>query len=119
MARPTTEPSSEYKTRIFRATSFHSIPSASDNQSSFSIIVSPADKFTRATTLRRIKEEHNQPPGHDASWAGHYITQRRHRAIKPFLSRKVQRMVYHSYFHSIMTYGIILWGTSHKGTIHV
>ena len=34
------------------------------------------------------------------------------RAIKPFLSRKVQRIVYHSYFHSIMTYGIIFWGTS-------
>jgi hypothetical protein len=32
------------------------------------------------------------------------------RAIKPYTSYETQRMVYFSYFHSIMTYGQIFWG---------
>jgi len=35
------------------------------------------------------------------------------RAIKPFMTLDVLRMVYFSYFHSIMSYGIIFWGNSH------
>ena len=35
------------------------------------------------------------------------------RTIKPFLSQDSLKMVYYSYFHSIMTYGIIFWGNSH------
>jgi hypothetical protein len=35
------------------------------------------------------------------------------RAVKPFLSSESLKMVYHSYFHSIMTYGIIFWGNSY------
>ena len=35
------------------------------------------------------------------------------RTIKPFLSQDSLKMVYYSYFHSIMTYRIIFWGNSH------
>jgi hypothetical protein len=35
------------------------------------------------------------------------------RAIKPFLSQESPRMVYFSYFHSIMTYRLIFWGNSY------
>jgi len=35
------------------------------------------------------------------------------RAIKPFMTTRVLKMVYYSYFHSIMSYGIIFWGSSH------
>jgi len=35
------------------------------------------------------------------------------RAIKPFITTRVLKMVYYSYFHSIMSYGIIFWGSSH------
>jgi hypothetical protein len=35
------------------------------------------------------------------------------RAIKPFMTLKVLRTVYFSYFHSVMSYGIIFWGSSH------
>jgi hypothetical protein len=34
------------------------------------------------------------------------------RAIKPFISQDAVRLVYLSYFHSLMTYGIIIWGNS-------
>ena len=34
------------------------------------------------------------------------------RLLKPPLSRNALRMVYFSYFHSIISYGIIFWGTS-------
>lgn len=40
------------------------------------------------------------------------------RILKPFLSQKSLKMVYYSYFHSIMTYGLIFWGnTSHSKII--
>jgi hypothetical protein len=40
------------------------------------------------------------------------------RAIKPFLSQESLKMVYFSYFHSIMTYGLVFWGSSyHNNTI--
>jgi len=35
------------------------------------------------------------------------------RAIKPFMTLNVLRMVYFSSFHSIMSHGIIFWGNSH------
>ena len=35
------------------------------------------------------------------------------RAIQPFMTSRVLKMVYFSYFHSIMLYGIIFWGSSH------
>ena len=35
------------------------------------------------------------------------------RAIQPFMTSRVLKMVYFSYFHSIMSYGIIFWGSSH------
>jgi hypothetical protein len=34
------------------------------------------------------------------------------RAVKPFVSQESLRMVYFSYFHSIMTYGLVFWGNS-------
>jgi len=34
------------------------------------------------------------------------------RSTKPLLTLKAFKMVYYSYFHSIMLYGIIFWGTS-------
>jgi hypothetical protein len=35
------------------------------------------------------------------------------RAIKPFMSIDVMKSMYYSYGHSILSYGIILWGNSH------
>jgi len=35
------------------------------------------------------------------------------RAIKPFMTLNVLRTIYFSYFHSVMSYGIIFWGNSH------
>jgi hypothetical protein len=34
------------------------------------------------------------------------------RAVKPFMTSRVLKMVYFSYFHSILSYGIIFWGSS-------
>jgi hypothetical protein len=34
------------------------------------------------------------------------------RAVKPYMSPGVLRSVYFSYFHAIMSYGIIFWGSS-------
>ena len=39
------------------------------------------------------------------------------RVVKPFLSQDSLKMVYYSYFHSIMTYGLIFWGNSHHNNI--
>jgi hypothetical protein len=40
------------------------------------------------------------------------------RAVKPFLSQESVRMVYFSYFHSIMTYRLVFWGNSyHSNTV--
>ena len=38
-------------------------------------------------------------------------------AVKPFLSQDSLRMVYYSYFHSIMTYELIFWGNTHYSDI--
>ena len=35
------------------------------------------------------------------------------RSIKRFLSVNILRMIYFSYVHSVMSYGIIFWGNSH------
>jgi hypothetical protein len=35
------------------------------------------------------------------------------RAIKPFVSLEVMKMIYYSYVHSVISYGIIFWGNSH------
>jgi hypothetical protein len=35
------------------------------------------------------------------------------RAIKPFMSLDVMKMVYYSSVHSVISYGIIFWGNSH------
>ena len=37
------------------------------------------------------------------------------RVIKPFLSLDSLKMVYCSYFHFVMTYGLIFWGNSRHG----
>jgi len=34
------------------------------------------------------------------------------RSIKPFVMLDTIKMVYHSYFHSIINYGIVFWGNS-------
>jgi len=40
------------------------------------------------------------------------------RVVKPFLSLDSLKMVYYSYFHSVMTYGLIFWENSlHRITI--
>jgi hypothetical protein len=39
------------------------------------------------------------------------------KVVKPFLSQDSLKMVYYSYFHSIMTYGLIFWGNSHYSNI--
>jgi hypothetical protein len=35
------------------------------------------------------------------------------RAIKPFMSLDVMKLIYDSYVHSVLSYGIIFWGNSH------
>jgi len=32
------------------------------------------------------------------------------RSDKPYVSQQMMKMVYYSYFHSIMSYGIMFWG---------
>ena len=39
------------------------------------------------------------------------------RVVKPFLSLDSLKMVHYSYFHSVMTYGLIFWGNSHRSNI--
>jgi hypothetical protein len=40
------------------------------------------------------------------------------RAVKPFLSQESLKMVYCSYFHPIMSYGLVFWGNSyHSNTV--
>jgi len=39
------------------------------------------------------------------------------RVVKPFLSLDSLKMVYYSYFHSVMTYGLIFWGNAHHSNI--
>jgi hypothetical protein len=34
------------------------------------------------------------------------------RSIKPFMSLEAMRLIYFSYFHSVLSYGIIFWGNS-------
>jgi hypothetical protein len=34
------------------------------------------------------------------------------RVIRPFLSLDSLKIIYHAYFHSVIVYGLILWGTS-------
>jgi hypothetical protein len=36
-------------------------------------------------------------------------------SIKPFMSQETFKIVYHAYFHSIMSYGLIFWGNSSHG----
>jgi hypothetical protein len=35
------------------------------------------------------------------------------RPIKPFMSLDVMKMIYYSYVHSVISYGVIFWGNSH------
>jgi hypothetical protein len=35
------------------------------------------------------------------------------RAIKPFMFLEVMKMIYYSYVHLVISYGIIFWGNSH------
>ena len=54
------------------------------------------------------------------SWKGHidYITTKLNsasycmRAVKPFVSQDTLKIIYYSYFHSIMAYGLPFWGFS-------
>jgi hypothetical protein len=34
------------------------------------------------------------------------------RSVKPYVSHQMLKVIYYSYFHSIMSYGIIFWGHS-------
>jgi hypothetical protein len=38
--------------------------------------------------------------------------------VKPYVSQNTIRMIYYSYFHSIMTYGLLFWGHS-SGTLQI
>jgi hypothetical protein len=40
------------------------------------------------------------------------------RSLKPFVSYESLKLIYYSYFHSVITYGIIFWGNySHSNNI--
>ena len=34
------------------------------------------------------------------------------RSIKPYVATNTLKMIYYSYFHSIMIYGLLFWGNS-------
>jgi len=34
------------------------------------------------------------------------------RLVKPYVTANTLKVIYYSYFHSIMTYGLIFWGNS-------
>ena len=34
------------------------------------------------------------------------------RSVKPYVSVNTLKVIYYSYFHSVMTYGLIFWGNS-------
>jgi hypothetical protein len=34
------------------------------------------------------------------------------RIMKPYMSQNILRMIYFSYFHSVMNYGLLFWGNS-------
>jgi hypothetical protein len=34
------------------------------------------------------------------------------RSVKSFLTINTLKMIYYSYFHSVMTYGLLFWGNS-------
>jgi hypothetical protein len=34
------------------------------------------------------------------------------RSVKPFLTINTLKMIYYSYFHSVMTFGLLFWGNS-------
>jgi hypothetical protein len=34
------------------------------------------------------------------------------RAVKPFLTKDVLKMIFYAYFHLVMTYGLLFWGNS-------
>ena len=36
------------------------------------------------------------------------------RSLKPYMSHKTLLSIYHSLFHSVMSYGIIFWGNSYE-----
>jgi hypothetical protein len=40
------------------------------------------------------------------------------RAVKPYMAQGTLRMTYFSYFHSVMTYGLVFWGIS-PHSIHI
>jgi hypothetical protein len=33
------------------------------------------------------------------------------RSVKPYVTINALKMIYYSYFHSVMTYGLLFWGT--------
>ena len=39
------------------------------------------------------------------------------RIVQPFLSLDSLKLIYHSYFHSVLTYGIIFWGNAHHSNV--
>ena len=57
----------------------------------------------------------------DLSWKHHILDLKQKlnracyaiRATKPFMSQRALKIIYHSYFHSVMSYGIIFWGNSY------
>jgi len=38
------------------------------------------------------------------------------RAVKPFMSPQMLKAIYYSYFHSIISYGVIFWGHTAPST---
>jgi hypothetical protein len=58
------------------------------------------------------------------SWKGHmdYIVPKLNsacycmRAVKPYVLQNTLQLIYYSYFHSVMTYGLIFWGSSTEST---
>ena len=38
------------------------------------------------------------------------------RTVKPYVAHNTLKTIYHSYFHSIMTYGLLFWGSSAEST---
>ena len=41
------------------------------------------------------------------------------RSVKPFLTINTLKMIYYSYFHSVMTYGLLFWRNSPDSSIKI
>jgi hypothetical protein len=79
-------------------------------------------KYNNKTTVNTIELNFLQLMLHNImSWKSHtdIMTSKLNKAcymvrvLRPFLSLDSLKIIYNAYFHSVITYGLIFWRTSH------